>query len=34
MIGVTLRYKWITSVLCMVLGLRARLPIREVITKK
>jgi hypothetical protein len=33
MVGVTLRYMWITSAMCMVPGLRARPPIREAITK-
>lgn len=33
MIGVTLRYKWITWAMFMVPGLRARPPIREAIFK-
>jgi hypothetical protein len=34
MTGVTLRCKWLTSAICMVVGLRDRTPIREAITKK
>lgn len=34
MIGVTLRCTWITSAMCMVPGLRARLPIRGGYHKK